>query len=90
MEQQQGIWWKVRLTFAWGKEISECQLSKGVRGDDVKWLQSELNEILDERLNIDGIYGEKTEQAVRDFQTKVFVDGIVGELTLKKLSWKLD
>ncbi len=60
-------------------------LKKGVRGDDVKWLQSELNEILDARLNIDGIYGEKTEQAVRDFQTKVFVDGIVGPDTLGKL-----
>jgi hypothetical protein len=60
-------------------------LKNGVRGDDVKWLQSTLNKIMDAELKIDGIFGEKTEQAVRDFQTKVFVDGIVGKDTLGKL-----
>lgn len=60
-------------------------MKSGSRGESVKWLQY----ILQEKgydLKIDGVFGSKTEQAVRDFQTKVFVDGIVGELTLKKLS----
>lgn len=60
-------------------------IKSGDRGESVKWLQYVLNEN-GYNLNIDGIYGPKTEQAVRDFQTKVFVDGIVGELTLKMLS----
>lgn len=59
-------------------------MKSGSRGESVKWLQYVLNE-KGYDLKIDGIFGPKTEQAVRDFQTKVFVDGIVGELTLKKL-----
>jgi peptidoglycan hydrolase-like protein with peptidoglycan-binding domain len=60
-------------------------MKSGSRGESVKWLQYVLNE-KGYDLKIDGVFGPKTEAAVRDFQTKVFVDGIVGELTLKKLS----
>jgi peptidoglycan hydrolase-like protein with peptidoglycan-binding domain len=60
-------------------------MKSGSRGESVKWLQYVLNE-KGYDLKIDGIFGPKTEQAVRNFQTKVFVDGIVGEFTLKKLS----
>lgn len=60
-------------------------MKSGSRGESVKWLQYVLNE-KGYDLKIDGIFGPKTEAAVKDFQTKVFVDGIVGELTLKKLS----
>lgn len=60
-------------------------LKKGVRGDDVKWLQQKLSERGYPVGTIDGIFGTKTEQCVRSFQTDVFVDGVVGELTLKKL-----
>ncbi len=59
-------------------------MKSGSRGESVKWLQYVLNE-KGYDLKIDGVFGPKTEQAVKDFQTKVFVDGIVGELTLKKL-----
>lgn len=62
-------------------------LIKGAKGNEVKWLQYVLNE-KGYYLKIDGIYGPKTEAAVRDFQTKVFVDGIVGESTLSKLQLK--
>lgn len=56
----------------------------GSRGESVKWLQYRLNE-LGYPLNIDGIYGSKTEAAVRQFQMDVFVDGVVGPDTLGKL-----
>lgn len=60
-------------------------LKRGMSGEDVKWLQKRLSEKGYSPGNIDGIYGAKTEQCVKDFQTKVFVDGIVGPLTLDKL-----
>lgn len=60
-------------------------MKSGSRGESVKWLQWELDS-KGYPLDIDGIFGAKTEAAVRQFQTDVFVDGIVGELTLKKLS----
>lgn len=60
-------------------------MKSGSRGESVKWLQYVLNE-KGYDLKIDGVYGPKTEAAVRQFQTDVFVDGIAGEITLKKLS----
>lgn len=60
-------------------------LKRGSSGESVKWLQYKLNE-LGYSLDIDGIYGPKTEEAVKRFQELVFVDGIVGPMTLKKLS----
>lgn len=59
-------------------------LKKGSRGDDVKWLQWELNS-RNYPLNVDGIYGIKTEAAVKQFQMDKFVDGIVGPITMDKL-----
>lgn len=52
----------------------------GMRGDDVKWLQWELNH-KGSLLTIDGIFGDQTLQAVLDFQKAYFVDGKVGALT---------
>lgn len=57
-------------------------LRKGDRGDDVKLLQHRLN-ILGSQLAEDGIWGVKTDQAVRNYQYKagLTVDGIVGAKT---------
>lgn len=63
--------------------LTEKVMKKGSRGESVKWLQYRLND-LGYNLTIDGIYGAKTEAAVKDFQ-KVFCDGICGPLTLEKL-----
>lgn len=63
--------------------LTEELLKKGSRGESVKWLQYRLNE-LGYDLVIDGIYGDKTTAAVKDFQ-KVFCDGICGPLTFSKL-----
>lgn len=72
----------------------------GSRGDKVKWIQAALNYIseynwyLGEPLEVDGIYGSKTKQRVKDLQnyvnsvykkegiTLLAVDGIFGPKTL--------
>ena len=61
-------------------------LKKGMRGEDVKWLQWELKLLNYPVGNIDGIYGPTTEKCVKDLQTDLFVDGVVGPLTLSKLT----
>jgi len=58
-------------------------LKRGDKGDAVKELQGMLH-VLDYNVGpIDGIFGEKTEDAVRKFQAahKLVVDGIVGPKT---------
>lgn len=61
-------------------------LKKTHKGEDVKWLQFELNEA-GFSLVIDGDFGSKTLQAVKEFQMscKIEVDGIVGKVTRSKL-----
>lgn len=55
-------------------------VKKGASGNGVKWIQSQLNKH-GYNLKVDGLFGEATEKAVKDFQNKVFVDGIVGKQT---------
>ena len=64
--------------------LTDELLKKGSKGESVKWLQWELDS-KGYPLNVDGIYGPKTEAAVRQFQMDVFVDGVVGPDTLGKL-----
>lgn len=56
-------------------------LKKGSKGNEVKILQNKLG------ITSDGIFGNKTEQAVKNFQRehKLTVDGIVGNNTWKAL-----
>jgi N-acetylmuramoyl-L-alanine amidase len=58
------------------------------RGDDVRSLQSRLNHLGFDPGREDGIFGEQTGTAVRDFQRNVGVtpDGIVGATTLEALA----
>lgn len=56
-------------------------MKSGARGESVKWLQWELNH-KGYSLSIDGVFGSKTEAAVKQFQNDIFVDGIVGSQTL--------
>ncbi len=72
------------LPFGNPYNLTEKVMKKGSRGESVKWLQYRLDD-LGYNLVIDGIYGVKTEAAVKDFQ-KVFCDGICGPLTLDKLT----
>lgn len=61
-------------------------LKKGSNGDDVKELQTLLNNN-GYKLDTDGIYGDKTAAAVKDYQQKnnLAADGIAGTQTLSKL-----
>lgn len=57
------------------------------RGDDVRTLQSRLNTLGFDPGREDGIFGDRTAQAVREFQRNVGLapDGIVGATTLRAL-----
>jgi peptidoglycan hydrolase-like protein with peptidoglycan-binding domain len=57
-------------------------LQKGSRGEDVKELQTFLNNN-GYSLSVDGDFGSNTDAAVRDYQTKnnISADGIVGDKT---------
>ena len=57
-------------------------------GNDVKLLQSKLNEVVSCGLVVDGAFGPLTDSCVRKFQ-EVYglqVDGIVGPKTVNKLN----
>lgn len=58
-------------------------IKRGNSGDEVKSLQSRLNELGGYGLSVDGEFGPKTETAVKDFQKRnnLSVDGIVGPKT---------
>ena len=58
-------------------------LRKGNRGEDVKLLQTTLNEQGYSCGNVDGIFGKNTQKAVKEFQKAkgLSVDGIVGRKT---------
>jgi len=63
-------------------------LKKGSAGNDVKWVQDKLTGQGFDSGSTDGLFGAKTERAVRIFQAtkKLTVDGIVGPNTRKALS----
>lgn len=62
-------------------------LSTGSRGKDVKELQAKLNEN-GFHLDVDGVYGPKTEKAVKEYQKKngLQIDGLAGVKTLGLLN----
>lgn len=62
-------------------------VSYGSTGDDVKQLQTILGQ-KGYKLDVDGIFGKKTQAAVKDYQSKngLTVDGIAGERTWGSLT----
>ena len=62
-------------------------LRRGSTGVQVETIQALLNGFIDSDLVIDGIFGSKTEQAVRDYQRSrdLDVDGIVGVQTWTRI-----
>lgn len=70
-------------------------LKRGVRGADVKALQEVLillgyTDQFGKRLKADGIFGRRTEAALKKFQRsrRIAADGIAGRITYGKLGWK--
>ena len=80
---------KFDVFYAPSYPVPTSTLKRGSRGEEVKWLQKALKDRGYPVGTIDGIFGTKTEQCVKSFQTDVFVDGIAGQLTIEKLK-KLD
>lgn len=62
-------------------------LSKGSKGEEVRKLQTALNRA-GATLTVDGKYGAKTEQAVRNFQEDhgLRADGLAGDKTMEALA----
>lgn len=78
----------------WGKihaveqSLHEKEIKQGARGHEVKVLQNLLNGYgAQPQLKVDGIFGPKTNHAVREYQAKhhLHVDGIVGPQTWHSL-----
>ncbi len=69
--------------------IAYQTISYGSSGEDVKKLQKSLNE-KGYSLTVDGVFGNKTRDAVKDYQKKnnLSVDGIVGNKTWGSLTKK--
>lgn len=67
--------------------VPKVTLRNGSTGQGVKWLQVELDN-RGYHLNIDGIFGPRTEAAVKEYQKKqgLVVDGIVGARTRGELT----
>ena len=68
--------------------LGDRLLGRGSRGPDVLELQSKLVKLGYNLGKVDGIYGPKTEGAVRNFQKDhgLKVDGLAGAQTIKALS----
>lgn len=80
----------VILTMAFASVVyasSNKLLRLGSRGSDVRTLQQRLNSLGYNCGNVDGIFGNRTLNAVKNFQRKngLAVDGIVGPATRGKL-----
>lgn len=62
-------------------------LRKGSEGNDVGWLQTALNKAMKAGLTVNSSFDERTDQAVREFQSRcgLVVDGAVGAMTIDKL-----
>lgn len=66
-------------------------LEKGDRGEKVKELQKKLNAFC-YNLDVDGIYGEKTEAAVKSYQSGhgLVIDGVAGIKTMASLKQEIE
>ena len=69
------------------KPVATPTLRKGSKGENVKTLQRNLNEVLNTNINADGSFGPITETTVKAFQKKygLVVDGSYGPKSATKM-----
>ena len=67
--------------------IPTTTLRSGSTGDSVRWVQKFANDVLGAGLAVDGIYGTRTDNVVKSFQSQhgLTVDGIAGNQTISKM-----
>ena len=75
-------------------QFTSRNLAEGATGSDVKFFQRQLNDIAGQGLLLDGYYGPKTTQAVKNWQSffkktsdgkVLIVDGKLGALTQQSI-----
>lgn len=68
-------------------QFKSRELFEGCSGSDVKFYQGQMNDIAGQGLTIDGQFGPKTTQAVKNWQTffGLQVDGRLGALTQQSI-----
>lgn len=69
------------------KAVATATLKKGSKGENVKTLQRNLNEVMDTDIKVDGSFGTITETTVKAFQKKygLVVDGSYGPKSAAKM-----
>lgn len=79
------------VTIEYLQPSSDSVIKKGDRGDDVRWLQSVLNQVIDADLIIDGEFGIQTEKALIKYQSEYGLEtnGIADEATLSLINLML-
>lgn len=68
--------------------VAQPMLRKGSKGTQVKYLQQDLNFILGVKLDVDGIFGGATANALKQFQKKygLEVDGVYGNASFSQMT----
>ncbi|WP_298572701.1 peptidoglycan-binding domain-containing protein [Streptomyces luteogriseus] len=68
----------------------DCYMNQGAEGDAVKALQKNLNWCYGRNLDVDGIFGKDTREALEyaQAQEKIGKDGKYGELSRTHLEWR--
>ena len=82
--------WKRLDEAVWslGDRVLSYQVGNLIHGDDVAQLQQRLTQLGFSPGNVDGIFGKRTDKAVKEFQRAIGVldDGIVGVNTIQGLN----
>ncbi|MFA6807592.1 MAG: spore cortex-lytic enzyme [Eubacteriales bacterium] len=67
--------------------LGDRQLAKGSKGPEVEELQKKLNQLGYNVGAVDGVFGKKTDEAVKQLQKDrgIEIDGVVGEVTVEQL-----
>lgn len=68
-------------------KVANPLIKYGYKGSNAKLLQQNLNQVLGLRLDVDGIFGSKSVEALKTFQKKygLSVDGIYGQRSYNKM-----